>query len=225
MKKFFVLAVIVALFASMAVASAEDLGVQVIGEENGFSQAVSLDDLKLEQVYSIDDYAKIKPVVWQFRDFFYQYSEDHVGDHSDGGKQGNNPYSYSWGGNRYYYKYIDIMRSGVNAEFAWLEIDFTNKAKSDVNFADNVEVKVVYDDEYEFAGWVRSQNYDYDTNNKDGELIRAAIPLKNTEMTSMMYTVHMVFGCTLPNAVVEDKAPLRMEILIDGNELTYNIRK
>lgn len=40
-----------------------------------------------------------------------------------------------------------------------------------------------------------------------------------------MYTGHYAFGCTLPNAVVNSKKPLRMVITIDGNELTYNIRK
>ena len=41
----------------------------------------------------------------------------------------------------------------------------------------------------------------------------------------MMYTGIFVFGCTLPNSVVESKAPLRIEINLGGNELTYNIRK
>ena len=40
-----------------------------------------------------------------------------------------------------------------------------------------------------------------------------------------MYTGHYFFGCTLPNAIVNGKAPLRMIISLDGLELTFNIRK
>ena len=40
-----------------------------------------------------------------------------------------------------------------------------------------------------------------------------------------MYAGHYVFGCTLPNAIINSTAPLRMEIRLGENELTYNIRK
>ena len=36
---------------------------------------------------------------------------------------------------------------------------------------------------------------------------------------------HYAFGCTLPNSVVKSKKPLSMVININGNEITYNIRK
>ena len=49
-------------------------------------------------------------------------------------------------------------------------------------------------------------------------------PADNFEIDPM-YSGHYVFGCTLPNAVVNSEKPLRMVITIDGNELTYNIRK
>ena len=49
---------------------------------------------------------------------------------------------------------------------------------------------------------------------------------KKTEAVDVMYTGTYAFGCTLPNYVIEDKkSPLRIEISMDGNELTYHIRK
>ena len=214
--------VLMALMMLGAIASAEDLGVQMIGGSSFVAETVNLDDMKLEQVYKIEGYAKIEPLAWKFDDFFYQYVKDHAGDNSHGGEKGKNPWAEMGG---WYYKWINIMNSGTSAEFAWLEVDVTNLAKTDVDFTQQVEVKVVYDDDYEFAGWVRMINYDYDTYDGNGALVRTTLNPDNSESIDMMYTAHLVFGATLPNAVVEDKAPLRMEIKLGENELTYHIRK
>ena len=124
-----------------------------------------------------------------------------------------------------YYNQIDRKSTGVTAEFAMLYIDVTSRQQEPVDFTKNVSVKVIYDDEFEYAGWVRQFNYDYDTADREGKLIRAAIDPENTELIDMMYTGHYVFGCTLPNAVVADEGPLRMVIDLGGNEITYHIRK
>ena len=98
------------------------------------------------------------------------------------------------------------------------------------------------DDEYEFAGWVRQFNHDYYTTvyrksyegtyyttgtDADGRFYTDyAISAENEEPISQMYTGHYVFGCTLPNVVVEEKnTSLKMVVAIDGNEFTYYIRK
>ena len=48
----------------------------------------------------------------------------------------------------------------------------------------------------------------------------------NAPVVGYMETGNYVLGCTLPNYVVDDaKSPLSMVITIDGNEITYNIRK
>ena len=208
-----------------ATALAEDLGIQVIGGPNVNTETLSLDDMKLEQTYTIDGYARIKPTVWNFTDFFYQYAKDHAGDNTNReGKAGVNPWSYN-APSAQYYKHINIMKSGANAEFAWLEMEVTNLGKEGMDFTQQATVKVVFDEEYEFAGWVRMENYDYDTHDGNKFLVRSVLDPANSEMTEMMYTCHMVFGCTLPNAVVEGKEPLQMIITLGGNELTYNIRK
>ena len=223
MKKLLVFVLALSLLLG-ATALAEDLGIQVIGGPNANVETLSLDDMKLEQTYTIDGYARIKPTVWNFTDFFYQYAKDKAGDNTDnGGKAGVNPWATPYVGG--YYKNINIMKSGANAEFACLEMDVTNLGKEGVDFTQQATVKLIFAEEYEFAGWVRMHNYDYDTHDHNKYLVRAAIDPANSEETEMMYTCHMVFGCTLPNAVVEGKEPLQMIITLGGNELTYNIRK
>ena len=106
-------------------------------------------------------------------------------------------------------------------------MDILNLQLAPVNFLEQAEVKVVYDDTYEFAGWC--YQYNYDNTFSDSEQTQDA----NTQFVinpadqfaiSPMYTGHYVFGCTLPNSVIESDSPMRMEIKVAGNELTYNIR-
>ena len=119
-------------------------------------------------------------------------------------------------------------------------LDITNLQKQEVNFMQEITVKVVYDDEYEYMGWVRQFNHDYETpvyrrdavegfscyaadeNPKRGMI---ALDPENEFPIGMVYTGSYVIGCTLPNAVVESKRPLKMIVNIGGCELTYIIRK
>ena len=59
----------------------------------------------------------------------------------------------------------------------------------------------------------------------DGDEAVQAINSEKNFVIEPMYPKRYAFGCTLPNAVVSSKKPLRMEITIDGNEITYNIRR
>ena len=107
--------------------------------------------------------------------------------------------------------------SGEEAEFALLRMDILNTEKTSRNFLAACEVSVIYDDAYEYGGWCYQYNYD-----KHKERV-----LDSNDFFGIdpMYTGHYCFGCTLPNAVVNSKAPLKMIIKLDGNEITYNIRK
>lgn len=245
MKRFLIIALIVSMFACMSVACAEDLEVQVIGGENQAATPISLDDMKLGTSYTLDGYAIVKPIEYLLVDCFAQFGE-------------NENYIAEWGGYSYNpsfdtvfsysdskcdynamrYKDAGWMDSGSNAQFVWLRTDVTNLSKSDVSFDEEATVKVIYQDEYEFNGWVRQINYDnIDLEHGDGSVCRYTFdksmyppqivmnPAKNTPV-SMMYTGNYVFGCTIPNYVCEDKqSPLRIEIKLGDNELTYHIRK
>ena len=107
--------------------------------------------------------------------------------------------------------------SGNEADYALLRLDITNTNLTSKNYLDAVTVKAVYDDVFEYAGWYHQ--YDFDRN---PDWVAST---KNWFSIDPMYQGHYAFGCTLPNAVVTSSKPLRLEIKIDGNELTYNIRK
>lgn len=229
------LLLVTALLAPMAVANASDLGVQVIGGPDTASEPMSFDDIKIDKSYKIDGYATVTPVSFGFVDRFGQWNDGKAGtENADTPRDGNvvyyeNPNDDGW---RRYLRNCTFMESGNEAEFAWLKVDVLNLKKSDVAYIGEMTVKVVYDDEYEYMGWVRQFNYDYNNT----EIFRygyttpvgwpAAMGPLDEKPIGMMYVGHYVFGCTLPNFVVSDNsAPLKIVIDIGGNELTYNIRK
>lgn len=235
MKRFFVLAIIVAIFASMAVASAEDLGVQVIGGNDSETEIVNLDDTKIGATYKIDGYAEVELVSYGFVDSFAQYEKDRAGDNSMNtfsnlySKRTSQPGSCVDAADGVFTK-MYWNDSGTTADFAWLVINITNLQKQEIAYIKEASVKVIFDDEYEYGGWVRQFNYDYNTEvfraSYEGVYAKTAtLDPANEEPVGMLYTGNYAFGCTLPNAVVESKHPLRMVIMLGGNEITYNIRK
>ena len=222
-----VLALLLAL--SMSSACADDLGIQVIGGPNAATQTQSLDDIQVGTTYTLDGFAKVTPVEYLVVDYFGQFHKD-----------ANYSRTFTDYNNRDYVYYrtnlIDYLvdaswqDSGMNAEFVWLKLDITNLQKEPISFMKNIEVKVTYDGEYEFAGWVRQINYDYNiicyrrnSNTRGGGTV--VMNPANEEAINPMYTGTYVIGCTLPNSVFEDKAPLNIEIDIAGNQLTYQVKK
>lgn len=228
----------VMLLSLSSVALASDLGVQVIGGPETEPQAISLDDLQLGKTYTIDGYATIVPVDAQFVDYFAQFSSN--ADYQDSSwtyPTNNDADAYVYyqedalkGYGSSYYRQAGWMDSGLNADFFWFRCDITNLQKKTVQYLGEASVKIVYDDEYEFNGWIRQANFDYNTavyryNTTTSGAPFAVLDPANEEGIDMMYTGTFIFGCTLPNSVVESKAPLRIEITLGSNELTYNIRK
>lgn len=117
-----------------------------------------------------------------------------------------------------FYVYNDgWRRSGTEADYAMLRMDILNTTMKNMDYLSACEVKVVYDDTYEFGGWYRQYNFDW---SEEDTLMKS-----DQFAIAPMYEGHYVFGCTLPNAVVTSQKPLKMIITIDGNEITYNIRK
>lgn len=111
----------------------------------------------------------------------------------------------------------DNFKSGTEADYALLRIDILNDTTSSRNYLSSCTVTAIFDDVYEYGGWCFQYNFDV----SDVRVVNDA----DQYSINPMYTGHYCFGCTLPNAVVESKAPLKMIITLDGNEITYNIRK
>lgn len=209
MKKMLSLILVFSLLLGCSAAMAE-MGVQVIGGPDVKTEPVSLDDVKLNTTVTIDGYADVLFTEFSYKDILGFYL------------QGRHDVQY----NNYQYQ------SGADADYAVLRVDLTNLATRDKQFLENCEVEVVYDDVYEYAGWCYQYNYNNEPRNDSW--YGSFSNIQNTEFVihkddvfaiGPMYTGHYAFGCTLPNAVINSKKPLRLVITIDGNEITYNIRK
>lgn len=201
-----VLMMLLSAFAALA-----EMGVQVIGGSEAETEQVSLDDIKLNTDIEIEGWGTLTFTAYEVQDGlgYYRAGNKEVYDDSE-----------------------DYYRSGKEAEFIVIYADILNTKLKDKNYMENVTVKAVYDDVYEFAGWTYQRNYNNGTSgwadmdaDVDNQNTRWAINEADQFAIDPMYQGHYIFGCTLPNAVVDSKKPLRLVITIDGNELTYNIRK
>ena len=206
MKKVLSILLIVSLLLGCTSAFSEGMGVKVIGGPDVETEPVSLDDFKLDNPVTIDGFGIFTGTYFGFIDSLGYY------------RQGAN-------GCTYYYN-NDAYVSGADAEYAMLKMDITNLATKTKNFLDQCEVKAIYDDLYEYGGWC----YQFNHNNKnaDGGGTQSTddvIDKADQFSIDPMYAGHYCFGCTLPNAVVSGKKSLKLVITIDGNEITYNIRK
>ena len=212
MKKMLSLLLVLSLMLGYSAVYAGGMGVQIIGRAQAETEPVSLDDIKLNVEVEIDGYAIICPKEFQFSDRLGYYRA----------------------GRSDIYSSSDYYQSGADADYAILRMDITNTAKTSQNFLSNCEVKVIYDNSYEYAGSCWQSNYDNKviTSNKGqyGEDVgqqnlRWAINDADLFSIDPMYQGHYIFSCKLPNIVVNSKKPLKMIITIDGNEIIYNIRK
>ena len=138
---------------------------------------------------------------------------------------------YREGEREVYDSYGDYYQSQVEAEFALVYISILNLKNTPVNFQDTCEVKVVYNDEYEFKGWCYQRNYDnavYDDapvpGDKGNQNQNWVINEADNFPIQPLFAGHYILGCTLPNAVVEGKEPLQLIAKIRGEEIVYNIR-
>ena len=241
MKKLLPVTLALALTFSSSV-FAGDLEIVMIGPDTAPVNTMSLDDIQIGSTYTLDGYAAVTPVNFQIVDYFAQF-----GDKEDYSTWHNGNWniwqvaSYSTSTLEYgSWRFADAawMESGDNAQFLWMPIDITNLQKKTVDYIEEMSVKVFYQDDYEFTGWIRQieNNYisketsdfgvtRYDANKEDYPNAIVLNPEK-THPIDMLYTGSFVVGCTLPNYVINDKtSSLRLEINLGGNELTYHIKK
>lgn len=210
MKKLLGVLLVLAMALSLSASLAEGRGVQIIGGPDMGAQTVSLDDMKLNSEAVIDGYGCITLTSFEYVDKLGYYDR---GEHD------------------LYYDSEDLYASGVEADYALLKADILNTSVTPKSFLTACEVKVIFDDLYEYGGWY--DQYDWNNASNDGSNYLNAGAQNTTWVIDKedrfeigpMYTGHYAFGATLPNAVINSKKPLRMIITLDGNELTYHIRK
>lgn len=203
----------VALALAMALcaggALADGMGVQIIGGDVTVAQTVTLDDLPLGEAVEVDYWGTITATACKYVDGLHQYA------------QGRNDVGVS----RF------AFESGIEAEYLLLQCDIVNTTAQTQDYLAQCEVKAVINDDAEFAGWCWQYNWsngteDYGWGELNGIQNKEVVIDKADQFAiDPWYTGHYVFGCTLPNAAVESELPLRLEINIGGNEITYHIRK
>ena len=211
MKKILSVLLVLSMLLSASAALAEGMGVQVIGGPETETEPVSLDDLKLETEAEIEGWGILTLTAYEVQDGLGYY-------------RSGKTYVYSVSKDYYW--------SGKEAEYAVLYADILNTQLKDKNYLENVSVKAVYDDTYEYAGWFHQRNYNNGTDNfaslevdESKQNTRWVVNASDQFSISPMYEGHYIFGCTLPNAVINGSKSLKLIITIDGNEITYNIRK
>lgn len=214
MKKILSMLLILSMFLTASAATAEGMGVQVIGGPAAETESVSLDDFKLNSDVAIEGYGIICGTSFEIADRLGYYRQ---------GK--NEPYWLN------YYR-DDFYQSGPEADYVIVRMDITNTMLGSHDFLASTEVKAVYDEKYEYAGWAYQSNYGNeiaktDAHGADSEKqnLRWVVNEADQFPVEPMYTGHYVFGCTLPNSIINRKESLKLIITIDGNEITYNIRK
>ena len=215
MKKLFVALILVVLM--LGIACADD-------------DKMTFDDITFGKAYKIKGYASVTLLGFKFVDMYAQW-EDGKASAGTGNYTNAPDLVYLNKKFREYYVYASFKESGNEADYAWLKVEITNLQKIDATFMKDITVKVIYDDDYEYDGWIRQFNYDFSNSEiyryQEKNTIGWPVCLSPAEEMAIkpMYKGHYAFGCTLPNSVVEDKtAPLRMVITMGNNKLTYNIR-
>ena len=226
MKKIFIALLLIVVLSGVACAADDD--------------KMTFDNVTFGKAYKIKGYASVTLLGFKFIDAYAQWDDGKasVAQHTNGILHYNNKndvhYKRPTGDSDYYvslYVHASYKDSGDEADFAWLKADIINLQKTEATFMKDISVKVIYDDEYEYEGWIRQFNYDLSKSEIYRYQSKTTIgwPVCLSPVDEMpikpMYKGHYAFGCTLPNFVIEDKsAPLRMVITMDDHKLTYNIR-
>lgn len=206
MKK--VLLIVMTMFIASLSCFAANMGVQMIGGPDIDTTPASLDNMKVGETVTIDGYARITISKAEYTDEIWSYSQNQTRMYE----------SYGWH-NR------NIDSSGVEADYYRLYIDITNLSLIPVDFLKDCTVIATYNDIYKFNGWCHQINWN--NTYEDGEDLNKTSYIHDSNRFEInpMYTGHYMVGVTLPNAVVEGKEPLSIQINIGGNELIYNVRK
>ncbi|MBQ8110548.1 MAG: SH3 domain-containing protein [Clostridia bacterium] len=204
MKKRFVtlLAFVLALGLTVAGASAE----------NWFftsTQGQSYDDVQIGVAVSMGQKGSATVTGFSFKDQigFYQ-----AGAHSVGSAQ-------------------DYYLSGSDADFAVLKMDITNGEGTQVDYLANCKVQVS-DGTNTYGGWAFQQNpdnasamdisYGFDSGVQNQNWV---INAADNHAIAPAAQGHYMFGCTLPNAVVNATGLLKMTVTVRDSSFVYYIRR
>ena len=182
MKKALSLLIVLSLMLGYSAALAEGMGVQPINVPDADMEPVSLDDLKLNTEADIDG--------WGILTLTGMETVDGLGFYRSGRSDVYSSDDYYW--------------SGAEAEYVVLYADILNTTLTAKKYTENITVKAVFDDKYEYNGWFHQRNYNNGTYSwanleadKKRQNTRWAINTSDYFSIDPMYLGHYIFGCTL----------------------------
>lgn len=124
-----------------------------------------------------------------------------------------------WSNSIKYNEGWSTWKSGAEADYLYLKIRILNTQKKAQNYLNMFgDVVCEFDDGFQFAGWYRQRDEDTD----DGHLYEYSTDGYDI---SPLYAGQYGVIVTLPNYVVDSKAPLSVTFKIGENEFTYHHRK
>ena len=116
----------------------------------------------------------------------------------------------------------------LQADTIVLMLDITNITFTPKNFLEKVNVKMVYNDQYEINGWwhqlKEEYEYVYDFWTYEEKQVYKYVSQSNIMEIEPFYQGYYRFGVTVPDYIINDNKPLYLEVFLNGVTLTYYIR-
>ncbi|MBQ8088732.1 MAG: hypothetical protein IJ234_10005, partial [Clostridia bacterium] len=172
------------------------------------STAQSFEGIALGDTVEIAQYGAFTPLEFSF--------EDQIGYYAAG--------SGMVGAGEHYYE------SGDEAQYAVLRADIENTSAQAWNYLSDCSVRVT-DGATTYRGWSFQQNFANGIaagsefgRDSERQNTRWVISASDNFPIAPGLQGHYVFGCSLPNNVVDANGALQMIVTLNGNELTYPIR-
>lgn len=195
MKRAMMLFVVMAVV--LAAVFAEGEGVTLVSSPGSNSEKGSLEDMQLNQEVKVDGFGRITLTEAKEVDE-YKY--------------------YIWAYSSASYKYS----SGVEANYFYLTANVLNTNTQAFDYLKKCSVRAYYDERFVYSGWEVQYDWDGKSGN-DGKINMYAKDKR--QPIRPMYTGHYGFFVELPNAVLNDTAPLKIVVKMDDVEFTYYVRK
>ncbi|MDR0928511.1 MAG: hypothetical protein LBM74_02230 [Oscillospiraceae bacterium] len=212
MKKWMAGLLVCALLLGSAGALAADLGVMMPGGANAPTQArpASLEDMQDGVPIAIPGYGDVMVIC--------SLTYDTISTREYIGGVGATGYTLQ----------PKTYRSGVDADYATLFIRIVNMQRAAYDYLPDItDIMFTYDTSYSFIGWAyQAEASPFAELPGVGDMRFYRVwEGDHRKPIEMLYTGYYLIGATLPNMVFETTAPLSVTFKLNGNEVTYHIRK
>ena len=185
----------------------------------------NFDNIQLDTIYIIDDYAEVKFISCEFVESYYQYRQGHAGSSEKETIPSYKNQPMASGGK--YYKYITKAASGSD-EYLVLQFNVKNTQGDDIAFLGAMSAILKYDNRTLGQKKASFQQQDRKTiENPFGpsEYVRIAYYPGEEQVISPSQTGMYMVEWSVKNNEFNANNPLSIELTIGGKTMTYHIHK